>query len=424
MALSDNLNAYWDFDESSGNAADATGNGNTFTNTSSESYVTGKIGNAIELSSANVSAADSAGLSITSDLTISLWVKINTLPGLGQRIPLVNKEGSYGLVYSRNKSGDGGTYGLYININVTSSSSAAFQIGGGDSYGTAPIAADGNFHHVSITWVQSTGAYVVKIDGSTTSSGTTGTSAITDNGNSLVLAGSSYTFTNGGYFTIVQFSGVIDELGIWARALSTTETDDLYNSGSGLAYPFATNVTVTPSAQVVTASIPTYTVSAQRVVTVTPSAQTATFSVPAYTVSLPKVVAATVQTATFSIPTYTVDAGGNITIAVNAQTATFSIPAYSLLYDFVVAVNALSATFSTPTRTISAGTGVSIAPSAQVATFSVQTYTLVLEANLVISASVLTATFSLPTLAKVGAVWVKKQRSTDASWSRVSRNSA
>ena len=32
--------------------------------------------------------------------------------------------------------------------------------------------------------------------------------------------------------------GLIDEFGIWGRALTTTEIADLYNAGNGLTYPF------------------------------------------------------------------------------------------------------------------------------------------------------------------------------------------
>jgi len=37
------------------------------------------------------------------------------------------------------------------------------------------------------------------------------------------------------------FLGTIDEVGIWNRALTEEEITELYNSGDGLAYPFATN---------------------------------------------------------------------------------------------------------------------------------------------------------------------------------------
>jgi hypothetical protein len=42
----------------------------------------------------------------------------------------------------------------------------------------------------------------------------------------------------GGYF-----DGIIDEFGVWSRALSGAEVTELYNSGSGLAYPFASTNT-------------------------------------------------------------------------------------------------------------------------------------------------------------------------------------
>lgn len=36
-----------------------------------------------------------------------------------------------------------------------------------------------------------------------------------------------------------EWDGLIDEVGIWNRALTSTEVSGLYNSGSGLSYPFA-----------------------------------------------------------------------------------------------------------------------------------------------------------------------------------------
>jgi len=34
--------------------------------------------------------------------------------------------------------------------------------------------------------------------------------------------------------------GKVDEVGIWSRALSSSEITELYNSGTGLSYPFTT----------------------------------------------------------------------------------------------------------------------------------------------------------------------------------------
>src|SRR5262249_31508245 len=44
------------------------------------------------------------------------------------------------------------------------------------------------------------------------------------------------------------FNGAIDEIGVWNRALTSTEITNLYNSGAGLAYPLTASTTVvTPS---------------------------------------------------------------------------------------------------------------------------------------------------------------------------------
>lgn len=44
--------------------------------------------------------------------------------------------------------------------------------------------------------------------------------------------------------TSFHFDGIIDEVGLWSRALTSTEVTELYNSGSGLQYPFITAYTL------------------------------------------------------------------------------------------------------------------------------------------------------------------------------------
>lgn len=41
------------------------------------------------------------------------------------------------------------------------------------------------------------------------------------------------------YGATYDYSGIIDEVGIWNRLLTAEEVEDLYNSGNGLAYPFS-----------------------------------------------------------------------------------------------------------------------------------------------------------------------------------------
>lgn len=57
-----------------------------------------------------------------------------------------------------------------------------------------------------------------------------------DGGFSLGSTGDNF---GGGY----QFSGTIDEVGIWNRSLTAQEVTDLYNGGAGFTYPFYTPAT-------------------------------------------------------------------------------------------------------------------------------------------------------------------------------------
>jgi hypothetical protein len=36
----------------------------------------------------------------------------------------------------------------------------------------------------------------------------------------------------------IYYTGLVDEIGVWSRVLTSTEISDLYNSGAGITYPF------------------------------------------------------------------------------------------------------------------------------------------------------------------------------------------
>lgn len=242
MALTDNLNAYWKFDESSGNAADATGNANTFTNNNTATYAAGLVGNAITLaaaSSQSLSASSSATLIITGDISISLWVYLNTLPtNAGQQQVLVNKEGSYRVTHYCNKAGDGSHFGFSIAINVTGSNTVAMydQIEGTST----PYIPLHTWSMLTITYNHnSPGTTNFYLNGTNIrTNASAGPVTITSNSNALNAGLNSSTYTNGGYFTNIFTDAAIDMMGIWARVLSGTEVTQLYNSGAGFQYPF------------------------------------------------------------------------------------------------------------------------------------------------------------------------------------------
>lgn len=93
---------------------------------------------------------------------------------------------------------------------------------------------------------------------SVTRTGSTTTIRINDNTRDSLTNGENAT----GSFTVLDFgvaraastsgyfNGKLDEFGIWNRVLSTAEEEELYNSGSGLQYPFTGGVVFTQQALV------------------------------------------------------------------------------------------------------------------------------------------------------------------------------
>lgn len=254
---------------------------------------------------------------------------------------------------------ESGSAKAYIKVN-----NGNMQYFNGAAYVTFGTVVNDTWHHIEMEWDASTDQARYKFDG----------------GSWTAWANLASTLASGmdGFGCVHDGSGSANNY--W---------DTITNSG-------ATNVTVTPTAQVDTFSIPAYTV--KRGWVTFPFVQVDTFSIPPPTVSLPKVVSVNPQVATFSIPSYNVIMSGVI-VQANPQTVTFSIPAYQVkTYALVM-------------------------PNGQTLTFTVPAYTIVVEANITISPNTLVLTLTTPSRTKVGAVWVKRGRSTNATWVKSTRNS-
>lgn len=90
---------------------------------------------------------------------------------------------------------------------------------------------DGEWHFAVLT--KSGNNLELYVDGSSVD---TDSASFTGNFNSA-------TFRIGSYNGSAEFySGAIDEVGFWERALSSTEVGQLYNSGNGLAYPLEVGI--------------------------------------------------------------------------------------------------------------------------------------------------------------------------------------
>lgn len=378
-------------------------------------------------------ASDSASLSVTGDLTIELWVKVGTAPGSGIGCPLVfkgnyNDHNSYQFFYMN----EGGTMKLVGNI---------FSTDGNSNYCGSRVAqtlTPGTWYHVAMV-VTVANALATKfeffVNGSSVGNGTTNTTGTTPT--SIVDLSVELGVGHCGDPTFLEttyaFDGRLDDIRIWNTArsqsqISSNMNTELVGNESGLqaywklnnAYTdstsngntlsatgsptfstdipaWATDVTVnqgTPPA--ITATIPSYTVTAVRTVTVSQGTPpNATFTIPTYSQISTVSVSPSVQTATFSIPTYSVTADGAVTVSPSAQVCTFTIPSY----------------------TVEAIANTSVAPSVQVCTFTIPAYTPTVISNITISPSPFSMVFSIPTYSVLGDYWEDKFAQPSTSWS-------
>jgi hypothetical protein len=225
MALSDNLVAYWKLDESSGNASDATGNGSTLTNNGSVTYSAAKINNGASLGGAGkyFSCSDNSYISTTGDTTWQVWWYPTTLNAQQAFFDKWNYSAAT-REYEVFANYSGGTTTLYVNLSSNGSTASTA------SKTTTSISTN-NWYHLVYVYTASTGTVEFFLNGSSLG---TSTGNLTSIYNSTSTLGIGQYITGGGG----NISGMLDELGMWKRALSSTEVTELYNSGNGLAYPF------------------------------------------------------------------------------------------------------------------------------------------------------------------------------------------
>lgn len=229
MALTDQLVAYYKLDESSGNPVDSSGNGYTLTNNNTVAFATGKINNGADFGSANSSKwFNNNGLhgftSALNAVSLSCWVNITTAPGTGEVQQFV--QSFIGEV-------SGGDWKIFY-LDAAGVKKLYIQNDGGGSSAYNTTLTTGTWYHLVLTFsgVNAAGSSKLYLNGAEVISanlyGTIDYSPYTD----VFAVGSSRNGSSN--FT----KGLIDEIGMWSRALSSTEVTSLYNSGSGLTYPF------------------------------------------------------------------------------------------------------------------------------------------------------------------------------------------
>lgn len=209
--LTNSIYAYWKMDEASGNRADSTGRGNTLVDNNTVTSGTGRVGNGAQFTAANsewLSVNDNPDVSLgDEDWTFAFWFKQDTLSNYQTA---AGKDNAF-LTYAD-------VSGLMVYRSATEVNDEIAVINSGEWY------------FVVLWWVAATDT-----KGWAVNAGTAGTSsgvaAPTDGTGQFTIG----RFPDNAFF---YFNGIIDEVGLWKRVLTSDERTELYNSGSGKTYPF------------------------------------------------------------------------------------------------------------------------------------------------------------------------------------------
>jgi hypothetical protein len=198
--------------ETSGARSDSTGL-NALTDNNTVVGSAGKIGNAADFAAVNSEFlsridTDNSLDGGDTDFTFSLWVKTTAV--VLSRIFSKSYFADYGLDMLA-----GGT----LRWEMASFASIASPV---------TVINDGNWHHVACWHTASTGIPSIAIDNGTVVNGGVFGGYLTNNNPFLIGFDNATTY----------FTGSVDEMGRWSRLLTDAERTSLYNSGTGITYPF------------------------------------------------------------------------------------------------------------------------------------------------------------------------------------------
>lgn len=225
--LLNDLIAYWKFEEASGAVYDSTANDNDLTSANSPTYqATGKIGYGINFAAAtsilyrsatNVNPSGNA-------FTISCHFNLNTLPSVSGDDAYICRFGlSADPYYAIDVKIDTGDDLIFAMKNVGDTPTMAY----------VNIASTGVYYHLVCRMKGIGYSPEIWINGSSV-----GTVPYDDMTTNLLVANANFNIGNAYTGDISHFDGIIDEFGVWDRAITDAEIAELYNSGNGRTHPF------------------------------------------------------------------------------------------------------------------------------------------------------------------------------------------
>lgn len=214
MAIIDNLVAYYSLDEGIGDAIDAHDD-NDLTDNFSVGSAAGKVGNARDFEAATghyLSIADNADLSMGDiDFTIQAWVNLES-EAFGRIVGKVDSTAEYFIFYD-----DGSDR---FGFQVSPDGSAVTTVTA-NAFGAVTAAT---WYHI-IAWHDASANEIRIVVNAGTSDGESHTTGVFNGTN-------QFTISHQG----APFDGLIDEVGVWKRVLTSEERTWLYNAGNGRSY--------------------------------------------------------------------------------------------------------------------------------------------------------------------------------------------
>jgi len=210
-AFVDDLVSYWQFD---GNLTDVAGGHNgTYVGNTTDTYATGMFGSGIDLDGGSeyIQVNDESAYDFAAagnGFTISLWTKVNAFDGLFQTL-IAKGEGSEFRVHRR------------LTQDNLSFAAAAREIE------SATNVNDGQFHHVVAIFTVGPNRLAFYVDGIRVDSGFPG--QLSDNDLPLAIGDNIDPAATSNR----QWEGIIDDVGIWGRALTDAEVQTLWANGQG-----------------------------------------------------------------------------------------------------------------------------------------------------------------------------------------------
>ena len=214
-SITQGLVAYWSFDRNSVTGMrvnDMSGNGNDGTLTNSPNLVKGKIGQALQLDEANsfMDAGLKSSLSNLHALTFSAWIYPQTLNSVEH---IVDKGGA-------NNSG----WMINFEANARLQFLAYFTNGSTERTSDYNLIEQNVWQHIVVTWDGSAMAANVKMY----LNGSEMANRATFDGRGSRKNDAAYHLYIGDATTLSPFYGLIDEVRIYNRVLSTDEIQRLY----------------------------------------------------------------------------------------------------------------------------------------------------------------------------------------------------